>query len=63
MTTTTNRETKTQIEMWQDSEGWTLNCADHDQCCEFDTKREALEFRSAPSNFCSDCADIVNRAN
>jgi hypothetical protein len=59
MTTTRNKQTKTLITLFNESGIWILNCDDHDQCCEFDSKRQALECRPYPSNFCTDCATIV----
>ena len=57
--TTKNRKTNTDITMIEDDGVWILNCDDHDQSCEFESKRQALMFRAAPDNFCSDCSDKV----
>lgn len=54
-----NRKTKTTIELYQISDAWVVNCLDHDQCCEFETKREAHSFAAHPDNFCSECAAKV----
>lgn len=60
MDITINRKTKTSIELFKISDAWVLNCIDHDQCCEFATKSEALEFRANPDEFCSSCAMMMD---
>lgn len=55
-----NRETGTVIEtLVYDNNTVTLNCADHDQCCDFDNPTQGRRFASTPSEWCGECAGIV----
>lgn len=60
MSTTKNRETGTLIDtIVYDNGTVTLNCQDHDRCCDFDSQNEARPFRSHPSEWCNECADML----
>lgn len=37
----------------------TINCDDHDRCCDFDSQYEARPFRSHPSEWCAECEAIA----
>lgn len=55
MNTTKNRETGTHITLIAEAGTHTLVCEEHDQCIEVDSLRMAREFRSVPSEWCTDC--------
>jgi hypothetical protein len=58
MSTTRARQTGTLVTLCcGDDLPWMLVCEQHEYCCEFDTKRGALLFRSSPIDWCEDCAD------
>lgn len=58
-TTTKARQTGTLVTLdTGDDLPWMLVCEDHDLCCEFETKREAVYHRSSPIDWCEECANI-----
>jgi hypothetical protein len=60
MQKTKARETGTYVYLMEgDDLPWMLVCDAHDMCCEFDTKAQAIDFRSAPTQWCEDCANGV----
>lgn len=62
-TRTKARQTGTYVWMEEgDDLAWMLTCEEHDLCCEFDTKREAVSFRSSPIDWCEECADADNES-
>jgi hypothetical protein len=54
-----NRITGTRLSGWNEGGVWVVNCDDHDQCCEFDSKRAAIRFSAAPHNFCTTCYAVA----
>ena len=56
-TTTKARQTGALITLCEgDDLPWMLVCETHDGiCCEFETKREAIYFRSSPADWCEKC--------
>jgi hypothetical protein len=59
-TTRRNRETGTMITtIIYDNGTVTINCDDHDRCCDFDSQYEARPFRSHPSEWCAECEAIA----
>jgi len=62
MITTKARQTGTLVTLEiGDDLPWMLVCEDHKLSCEFETKREAIYFRSSPINWCEECANIWRR--
>lgn len=50
------RQTGTHITLCEgDDLPWMLIREEHDGCCEFETKREAISFRSSPLDWCEGC--------
>ena len=58
MNTTKNRETGTMITLLNDGGALTLVCEDHDQAIDMESQRQARDFRSVPSEWCSGCYTI-----
>jgi hypothetical protein len=54
--TTRARQTGTLVTLTEgDDLPWMLTCETHELCCEFETKREAIDFRSSPIDWCEEC--------
>ena len=56
--TTKARQTGTLVTLSEgDDLPWMLTCEEHSGCCEFESKRQAIYFRSSPIDWCEWCAD------
>lgn len=58
-----NRMTGTFISVWFEGDYWNANCDDHNQCCEFDSLKQALYFSASPIDWCSDCGIVWAEKN
>lgn len=65
MSTTQARQNGSLITLCEgDGLPWMLVCETHDgYCCEFETKTEAIRFRSSPIDWCEQCASEARPVN